>query len=99
MPTEEDSRPLPCVIYRSLRKPDTYLYVPAGDDPEALPEALRAALGRLQEVMRLELTPQTRLARNNARQIIADLRQQGFHLQVQQPELVSSHDWLPVTRG
>ncbi len=99
MPTEKDTRPLPCVVYKSLRKQDTYLYVPAEDDFSAVPEALRAALGKLEEVMRLELTPQTRLARNNARQIIDDLRTQGFHLQVQRPEPVSSNDWLPVTRG
>jgi uncharacterized protein YcgL (UPF0745 family) len=99
MPTEKDTRPLPCVVYKSLRKQDTYLYVPAEDAFSAVPEALRAALGRLEEVMRLELTPQTRLARDNARQIIDDLRNQGFHLQVQQPELVSNNDWLPVTRG
>jgi uncharacterized protein YcgL (UPF0745 family) len=99
MPTEQAPRPLSCVVYKSLRKQDTYLYVPAEDDIEALPEALRAALGKLEEVMRLELTPQRKLAHNNARQIIDDLRKQGFHLQVQQPELVSSNDWLPVTRG
>lgn len=97
MPTEAGPAQA-CVVYKSLRKQDTYLYVPSADDFSALPEALRNALGRLEKVMELSLTPQSKLARNNAGQILDDLRQQGFHLQMQQPERVSGHDWLPVTR-
>lgn len=97
MPTDADpSRS--CVVYKSLRKQDTYLYVPAEDDISALPEALHNALGRLEKVMELSLTPHSKLARNNAGRILDDLRQQGFHLQTQQPERVSDNDWLPVTR-
>ncbi len=76
-----------CVIFKGHRQPDSYLYVLV-DGPEAdpdldqVPERLRALLGRLEEVMRLTLDEGRRLAQADVRQVMADLRDQGYFLQL-----------------
>ena len=49
-------------VYKSLRKPDTYLYLPKADAFAALPEAVAAPLQPWQFVLEFELTPGRRLA-------------------------------------
>ena len=74
-----------CFIYKSLRKPDTYLYVVRADDFAAVPAALLEALGRLDHVMALDLVPERKLARADAASIIEALVGQGFYLQLPPP--------------
>ena len=65
---------MPVFVYKSLRKPDTYLYVPARDAFDAVPEAVQAPLKPWQFVLEFELTPGRRLARVDAavgQQIVA----------------------------
>jgi uncharacterized protein YcgL (UPF0745 family) len=73
---------LRCFIYKSLRKADAYLYVVNADDFAAVPTALREKLGRLEFVLKLELTPERKLARADAAQVIAALSDQGYYLQL-----------------
>jgi len=68
-------------IYKSLRKPDTYLYLRKRDDFAVLPEAVRAPLGELAFVMALEITEDRRLARADAAVVRLNLATHGFHLQ------------------
>lgn len=80
-----------CYIYKSSRKAETFLFVRAENDFSSVPAPLLEALGMLQKVMDLELTPERKLARGNAAQIMHELRQTGFHLQLpphQQPEAI-----------
>ena len=72
----------PCFVYKSLRRPDTYVYLARADDTGALPGELRESLGRLDFVMRLELAPERRLARADARSVIDALTRCGFYLQL-----------------
>lgn len=76
-----------CVIYKGHREADTYLYVPLADDGETadlerVPEELLALIGRLEEVMRLCLDEQRRLAQADVRQVMADLVAKGYYLQL-----------------
>ncbi len=71
-----------CVIYRSARKQDTYLYIEREDDFERVPEALLKLLGRLEQVMVLELTAERRLAQADIGQVRASLQDQGYYLQM-----------------
>lgn len=73
---------LRCYIYKSLRKPETYLFVLQENDFSRVPETLLEALGQLEKVIDIELTPERKLARGNANQIMEDLKQNGFHLQL-----------------
>ena len=71
-----------CVVYRCRRQDEMYLYLRADLCSEDVPEALRQRTGRLTEVMRLQLDPARRLARVDVQQVIAQLRTQGWFLQM-----------------
>jgi len=58
-----------CVIYRAERKPDAYLYIEREADFSRVPEALLKLLGRLEQVMALELTAERRLAQADPQQV------------------------------
>jgi uncharacterized protein len=69
-------------IYKSLRKPDAYLYLREKDAFGIVPDLVRAPLGELVFVMSLELTPDRVLARANATVVRANLTERGYYLQV-----------------
>jgi len=71
-----------CAIYRSPKKPDTYLYVAAKDDFSRIPETLLKMLGEPVHVMDLELDPERRLAQENVGEVLYNLRERGWHLQM-----------------
>jgi hypothetical protein len=70
-----------CWIYKSLRRPGTYVYLRQRDAFALLPAALAGSLGMLEFVLELTLTPQRTLARADVRVVLANLEQAGFHLQ------------------
>lgn len=74
-----------CAVYKSSRKPDTYLYIERQDDFSRVPEALLSMLGPLAWVMDLELDVQRRLARADVEQVMAQLDDQGYFLQMPPP--------------
>ncbi len=69
-------------VYRSSRKEGAYVYLPKQDDFEAIPEAIRARLGRLTFALEFELTPDRRLATQDAAVVLANIAERGFHLQM-----------------
>ncbi len=71
-----------CVIYKSVRKPDTYLYIEREDDFARVPDALLTLLGKIEQVMMLELTEGRQLAQADAQQVRLQLQQQGYYLQM-----------------
>lgn len=71
-----------CYVYKSRRKPDTYVYLRADDAGAGLPETIRQLLGPLERVMALELHAGRKLARENVLAVMASLDRQGFHLQL-----------------
>ena len=74
-------------VYKSLRKPDTYLYLRERDAFALLPEQVRAPLGELAFVMELALTPERKLARADAELVRNNLAARGFHLQFPETQL------------
>ena len=74
-----------CYVYKSLRKPDTYVYLPTRDGFDALPDSLRLALTPFAFVLDLELTAERRLARGKASEVLASMVARGFHLQFPPP--------------
>lgn len=72
-----------CVIYKGRKQPDSYLYVRVGETPlSAVPDTLVRMLGRLEEVMHLELHPERRLAQADVTRVLADIESQGYYLQM-----------------
>jgi len=71
-----------CEIYKCSKKDQTYLYVPKPIDQDELPEALLDVLGTLSLVMELEITVETKLAREEAKEVINEIKSKGFYLQM-----------------
>ena len=71
-----------CYVYRSARKPDTYLYVAEKDDFSKVPEALLGVFGAPQFALEFELTAERRLAQEDPAQVLGNLKERGFHLQM-----------------
>lgn len=69
-------------VYKSLRKPETYLYLREKDAFTLVPEAVRAPLGALAFVLSVDLVPGRKLARVDADTVRHNLVDRGFHLQV-----------------
>ena len=83
-----DNSPLPndismiAHIYKSLRKPDAYLYLRDKEGFGLVPDSIRAPLGELAFVMSLELSADRVLARANAGVVRSNLLDRGYYLQV-----------------
>ncbi len=73
---------IPCFIYKSSKKADTYLFVPDKDKVAQLPEDLHRRLGPLEFVMELSLTPERKLARTTGERVMQEISTQGFYLQL-----------------
>ena len=71
-----------CDVYKSVNKENYYLYVPANQGLEHVPEALRQQLGKVEIALSLELTEERNLAKEDPTVVIANLKEQGYHLQL-----------------
>lgn len=71
-----------CFIYKSLKKDALYLYVDKKDDFSAIPELLLHSIGTPEFVMELELTPERTLAREDIHQVMRELSDKGFFIQL-----------------
>ena len=81
---------LHCWVYRSPRKQEIYLFLADEDGFDRVPGALMDRFGEPILVIELELSPERQLAREDVNQVMANLGDQGFHLQMPpklQPEL------------
>ena len=71
-----------CAVYKSIKKDDTYVFIPTTTPLSELPEELMKILGQAEMVMTLNLTPEKKMARGTASEIIKSINKQGFHLQM-----------------
>ena len=71
-----------CLVYRSSKKPETYLFLPLGGVYDDLPDELRTMFGEPLPVMKLDLEPGTRLAQAEAPRVIEALETEGYFLQL-----------------
>ncbi len=78
-----------CTVYRSEREPGVYVYVERKDGLGRVPEALLAKLGTSTEVMTFKLTPERKLARVKAADVLAAIAARGYFLQLP-PEMMVS---------
>ncbi|MEM6050163.1 YcgL domain-containing protein [Erwinia sp. P7711] len=82
-----------CVIYRSSKRDQTYLYVEKKDDFSRVPAELLQGFGKPQLAMLLPLDGSKKLANADLTKVKAALEEQGFYLQVPPPieSLLKSH--------
>ncbi|MCU7833786.1 MAG: YcgL domain-containing protein [gamma proteobacterium symbiont of Taylorina sp.] len=69
-------------IYKSSKKRDSYLYIENEDDFSRIPPELLSAIGQLSHVMTIELSQDKKLAQANAAQVMHELQENGFYLQM-----------------
>ena len=69
-------------VFKSLKKPDTYLYVGKSRKFEDLPSELRDSFGQHELVLEVELWPERNLARADATQVLLAIASRGFYLQL-----------------
>jgi hypothetical protein len=77
-----------CHIYRSSRKLDTYLYLVDKDDFSIIPDDLLRVFGTPEFSFSFDLTQERELAREDASEVLDNLADQGYHLQLQNDILV-----------
>ena len=70
-----------CYVYRSQKRDDTYVYLRERDAFGLLPANIATTLGELQFVLSVELTPDRKLAREDATVVRTNLAARGFHIQ------------------
>ena len=83
-----------CTVFRSSLKDFTYIYLNAGHDFDDLPDTLREVFGQPEFVMNLELTPERKLAYSDINQVMKNLAEQGYHLQL--PPREDATGWLDL---
>ena len=76
-------------VYKGSRRDATYLFVAACERLERVPPALLEALGCLDLVIEIELHHGRRLAREDIRAVMRNLKDKGYHLQ-----MPSADAWL-----
>ena len=76
------SQKLLCEVYKSLREEEMYLFVAREEGLGRVPEPLLERFGRSRLVTTLALTPERRLARASAADVIEAIESRGFYLQM-----------------
>ena len=71
-----------CQVVRSPRRQEMYLYVDKARGLEDIPEALMNQFGEPEAVMTLVLDPQRKLARADVTEVLANIAEHGFYLQM-----------------
>jgi uncharacterized protein YcgL (UPF0745 family) len=71
-----------CDVYKSVDKGNYYLYVPADQGLEHVPEALRQQFGEMEVALSFELTEDRSLAKEDPAVVMSNLKEQGYHLQL-----------------
>lgn len=78
-----------CHIYRSKKTDELYLFLAKEDDFECVPEDVLKYFGIPEKSMVLELNEQSKLARSKPTEVLENLKQRGFHLQMPPPKTVA----------
>ncbi|MGI9320202.1 MAG: YcgL domain-containing protein [Thiogranum sp.] len=71
-----------CVVYKSLKQFDYFLFVKKEDAFERVPDGLRQMLGMLEKVMDLELDENRKLAQADVVAVMQQIEEQGYYLQM-----------------
>jgi len=71
-----------CYIYRCSAKLDMYIYLAKENDFDCIDDSIKKKLGTLDFAMVLEIKDETKLAKEDPKKIIENLKSQGFHLQL-----------------
>lgn len=83
-----------CSVYRSSLKDFTYIYLLEDHEYDDLPASLIAVFGEPVLVMSLQLSPERKLAYEDVNQVMENLAEKGYHLQL--PPQEDKTGWLDL---
>ena len=75
-----------CHVYRSKYKTGMYIYLTEKDHFDSLPAELRKRVGTLEFSFSFALTESKKLIRYDTKEVIKQLKESGFFLQMPPPE-------------
>jgi uncharacterized protein YcgL (UPF0745 family) len=71
-----------CVVYKSFKQFDYFLFVKKEDEFTRVPGSLRQMLGVLEKVMDLELDESRKLAQADVVVVMQQIEERGYYLQM-----------------
>lgn len=74
-----------CAVYKSIRKPQTYIFVAKRDDFSSVPAPLLEKFGPPQLVSVLNMNNETKMAMAKAANVLKAIAETGFYLQLPPP--------------
>lgn len=89
-----DKAHMKCYVFKSLKQADMYIYLRKEDGFNDLAADLRAAFGQPEFVIELDLTPESRLARYKAQDVISELEINGYFLQLPPADPALESEWV-----
>jgi len=75
-------------IYRSSRKPDTYLYLVEKDDFSMVPDSLMTVFGDPEFSFSFQLSEQKKLIKEDTHTVLENLKEKAYHLQLRKDVLI-----------
>lgn len=79
---EKPTAEIECAVYKSIKKDETYVFIPTTMKLSDLPDELLKILGKAEKIMSLKITSKKKMARGTGADIMKSIDKQGFHLQV-----------------
>ena len=69
-------------VFKTARRPDTFLFLPEGLPPNEWPDGLEAVFMPAEKVLSLTLTADQRLAVQSATRVMEEIATKGYFLQL-----------------
>ncbi|MEM7358286.1 MAG: YcgL domain-containing protein [Pseudomonadota bacterium] len=83
-----------CYVYKGANRDDHYLYLSSELSNADVPTALLTMLGDLSLVVEFQLHAQRELPQADAEQVMRDIEEQGFYLQMPRKDMRAEEDRL-----
>jgi len=71
-----------CVIYKSKKQEELYLYIDASKQLNEFPAELLGKINTEKPIMNITLSPERKLARADVVKVMQEIQQKGFYLQL-----------------
>lgn len=83
-----------CYVYKGDKKEDHYLYLDAELEDAEVPDSLLSMMGELQLIIEFELSAQRQLPQADPQQVLQDIQNNGFYLQMPKKDMRAEEDRL-----
>lgn len=88
--------PIQVSAYRSPKKDELYLFVPQEDGLSKLPNELITMFGVPKHVFDFELTPDRKMAREDAQEVYKSIASKGYFMQMPPTEIEKLSNYAPA---